>query len=115
MLRRTDILGVPVSAVDMEGAAAVYCVVAAPSYPAQAPLQLDPKLPPIFREASDLGLALGTGQIETHMVVLHSRTIAAAVVDRLGLWQDPEFQRPPGLGLLARITGRIACPLADRG
>lgn len=85
---------------------AIYYAVASPSYRAQAQLQLDPKLPQIFRAAGDLGLALDTGQIETHMVVLRSRAIAGAVVDRLGLWEDPEFRRASGLGLLSRLTGR---------
>jgi uncharacterized protein involved in exopolysaccharide biosynthesis len=69
-------------------------------------LLLDPKLPQIFREASDLGLAVDTGQIETHMVVLRSRAIALSVVDRLELWKTPEFQRPNGQGLLSRLLAR---------
>ena len=81
---------------------AVYYALAVASYRAQAQLMLDPKLPQIFREASDLGLTVDTGQIETHMVVLKSRAIATAVVDRLRLWEDPEFQRQPSrFGLLS--------------
>lgn len=87
-------------------AALIYFVVTAPSYRAQAQLLLDPKLPQIFREASDLGLAVDTGQIETHMVVLRSRAIALSVVDRLELWKTPEFQRANGQGLLSRLLGR---------
>ncbi|MFN4140731.1 Wzz/FepE/Etk N-terminal domain-containing protein [Aestuariivirga sp.] len=77
------------------GVAAAYYFVTPPTYRAQAQLLLDPKLPQIFREASDLGLNVDSAQIETHMVALKSRTVAAAVVDRLALWNDPEFQRRP--------------------
>lgn len=91
--------------------ATAYYAVAVPSYRAQAQLMLDPKLPQIFREASDLGLSVDTGQIETHMVVLKSRVIASAVVARLGLVKDPEFQRNPSrFGLLTRLTGRNPAP-----
>jgi len=89
-------------------AALVYFMVTAPSYRAQAQLLLDPKLPQIFREASDLGLVVDTGQIETHMVVLRSRAIALSVVDRLELWKTPEFQRADGQGLLSRLLGRTS-------
>jgi uncharacterized protein involved in exopolysaccharide biosynthesis len=87
-------------------AAVIYLVMTEPTYRAQAQLLLDPKLPQIFREASDLGLVVDTGQIETHMVVLRSRAIALSVVDRLELWKSPEFQRPNGQGLLSRLLGR---------
>jgi uncharacterized protein involved in exopolysaccharide biosynthesis len=73
--------------------AALYYAIAPVAYRAQAQLLLDPRLPQIFREASDLGLNVDTGQIETHMVVLKSRAIATAVVNRLDLSKDPEFQR----------------------
>lgn len=87
-------------------AALAYFVMTEPTYRAQAQLLLDPKLPQIFREASDLGLAVDTGQIETHMVVLRSRDIALSVVDRLQLWKTPEFQRPSGQGLLSGLLAR---------
>lgn len=74
---------------------AAYYLLAPTTYRAEAQLLLDPKLPQIFREASDLGLNVDTGQIETHMVVLKSRAIALAVVKRLDLSKDPEFQRGP--------------------
>lgn len=81
---------------------ALYYSITPTVYRAQAQLLLDPKLPQIFREASDLGLNVDTGQIETHMVVLKSRAIALAVVKRLNLSQDPEFQkRASGLGLVS--------------
>lgn len=86
--------------------ATAYYTVTAPTYRAQAQLLLDPKIPQIFREASDLGLAVDTGQIETHMVVLKSRAIASAVVNRLELWNDPDFQKQAGSGLLSRIMGK---------
>jgi uncharacterized protein involved in exopolysaccharide biosynthesis len=83
-----------------------YYATAVPSYRAEAQLMLDPKLPQFFRDASDLGLAVDTGQIETHMVVLRSRGIAGAVVDRLKLWNDPDFQRTPSRFRLSRLLGR---------
>ena len=88
--------------------ALAYFVMAEPSYRAQAQLLLDPKLPQIFQEASDLGLAVDTGQIETHMVVLRARAIALAVVDKLELWKSPEFQRSSGQGLFSRMLGKPA-------
>jgi uncharacterized protein involved in exopolysaccharide biosynthesis len=85
---------------------AVYFVLAPVTYRAQAQLLLDPRLPQIFREASDLGLNVDTGQIETHMVVLKSRTIALAVVNRLDLPKDLEFQKqPPRFGFLPFLSG----------
>ena len=84
----------------------LYYLLAPTTYRAQAQLLLDPKLPQIFREASDLGLTVDTGQIETHMVVLKSRAIALAVVNRLDLSKDPEFQKPPSrLGLTSFLFG----------
>lgn len=85
---------------------ALYYAMAVPSYRAEAQLMLDPKLPQIFREASDLGLAVDTGQIETHMVVLRSRGIATAVVNRLKLWEYAEFQRKPSRFGLSALLGR---------
>lgn len=67
------------------------------TYKAQAQLLFDPKLPSIFREASDLGLTVDTGQVETHIVALKSRAIALSVVKRLNLANDPEFQSKPAL------------------
>lgn len=81
--------------------AALYYAIAPVTYRAQAQLLLDPRLPQIFREASDLGLNVDTGQIETQMVVLKSRVIALAVVNALDLSKDPEFQaRPSRLGFI---------------
>lgn len=92
--------------------AALYYAVAPVTYRAQAQLLLDPRLPQIFREASDLGLNVDTGQIETHMVVLKSRAIALAVVKRLDLTKDPEFQaRPSRLAFIPFLAG--AKPAAD--
>ena len=71
---------------------AVYYFLATPTYRAQAQLLLDPKLPQVFREANDLGMTIDTGQIETHMVALKSRSIAENVVRNLTLWKYPEFQ-----------------------
>lgn len=81
----------------------LYLFLTPATYRAEAQLLLDPKLPQIFREASDMGLNVDTGQIETHMVAIRSRTIALAVVKRLELWKDPHFQRRPSL--LSRVTG----------
>jgi uncharacterized protein involved in exopolysaccharide biosynthesis len=86
--------------------AALYYAIAPISYRAQAQLLLDPRLPQIFREASDLGLNVDTGQIETHMVVLKSRAIALSVVNRLDLSKDPEFQkRPSRLSFIPFVSG----------
>lgn len=86
--------------------AVLYYAIAPVTYRAQAQLLLDPRLPQIFREASDLGLNVDTGQIETHMVVLKSRAIALAVVNRLDLTKDPEFQkRPSRFGFLPFLSG----------
>ncbi len=92
---------------------AVYFVMTPNTYRAQAQLLLDPKLPEIFREASDLGLNVDTGQIETHMVVLKSRQIALAVVTRLGLDKDPEFQKRPMWPGLSTIFGAPRSVQAD--
>lgn len=75
--------------------ASLYYLLAPTTYSAQAQLMFDPKLPSIFREASDLGLNVDSGQVETHIVALKSRAIALAVVKKLGLANDPEFQRKP--------------------
>jgi len=84
---------------------ASYFILMPSTYRAQTQLQLDTKLPQIFREASDLGLNIDTGQIETHMVALRSRAIATSVVRRLELWKDPNFQRYPSV--LDRLLIRI--------
>lgn len=92
---------------------ATYFALAPTMYRAQAQLLLDPKLPEIFREASDLGLNVDTGQIETHMVVLKSRTIAMAVVNKLGLMNDPDFQKPKARFSFQSLIGRSSTAKPD--
>ena len=80
--------------VDRGIAGVLYYLITPPITVRRRSFYSDPKLPQIFREAGDLGQNLDSAQIETHIVALKSRAIALAVVNRLKLWNDPEFQEP---------------------
>lgn len=69
-----------------------YLFLAEPRYTGQAQVIVDTRLPQILRDPSVESSAAPEGVlIETHMVSLRSRTIAADVIARLGLVGDESF------------------------
>ena len=84
-------------------AAALYLLLAPPIYTARAQLLIDPKLPQLLREgAGDSNLQIDSPQVESQIAVLRSSEVALAVVDKLGLLDNPEFQGRPGPFSLSR-------------
>ena len=69
-----------------------YLAVAEPVFKARTEIIIDPKMPQILREQTgEISFSMDTAQVESQMAVLRSEKIAATVVDRLNLMNDPEF------------------------
>ncbi|MGC1304247.1 MAG: polysaccharide biosynthesis tyrosine autokinase [Caulobacteraceae bacterium] len=67
------------------------------------------KIDPTVRREIDANTPNATGMpdqavVDTEVAIMHSRAIAEAVVDKLGLAGDPEFSTPK-VGLLKRLAG----------
>ncbi|MCS0501280.1 AAA family ATPase [Ancylobacter mangrovi] len=83
-------------AVAIAGAAAfAYVKTATPLYTARAQLLVDPKSSQPTREELQSS-AIDAAQIESQLVVLRSERIARAVIEQLGLLDNPAFMKPPG-------------------
>jgi uncharacterized protein involved in exopolysaccharide biosynthesis len=83
--------------------AVLYLLFAQPTYTARAQLLIDLKLPQFLQGSSaEPGYGLDASQLESHIVLLQSERVATAVINKLGLLQESEFQYKPGLftGLL---------------
>jgi uncharacterized protein involved in exopolysaccharide biosynthesis len=88
------------------GAGLLYLLMAQPSYRADAQIVIDPRGLGVMRDSSgEVGNTLDSSQIETHIVALKSRAIAEAVIGKLKLQDDPEFQGGASGGLPA-LLGR---------
>lgn len=75
--------------------AVAYILTAAPLYTASGQLLIDVKVPQLATEQwREVGTALDSAQIESQIAVLRSEHVARAVVQRLGLLQDPKFTTP---------------------
>jgi uncharacterized protein involved in exopolysaccharide biosynthesis len=75
--------------------AVVYVLTAVPLYTANGQLLIDLKIPHLATEQwRETGMVLDSAQIESQIAVLRSEPVAIAVVDRLGLLDDPSFSGP---------------------
>lgn len=84
-----------------------YVMVAEPVFRARTEIIIDPKMPQVLREQTgEISFSMDTAQVESQMAVLRSEKIAAAVVDRLNLMNDPEFQ-PRRRSLFELIADRL--------
>ncbi len=91
-------------------AAAVYVTLAEPIYTARLQLIIDPKTAQLLREQTgELDVTFDTAQVESQIAVLRSEKIAMAIVERLDLKDDNEFQGG-GAGMLAGLTRLLGLP-----
>jgi uncharacterized protein involved in exopolysaccharide biosynthesis len=85
------------------GVALLYLLFAQPIYTARAQLLVDLKLPQFLQGSSaEAGYGLDASQLESHIVLLQSERVATAVINKLGLLKDKEFQS--GSGPLSWLT-----------
>lgn len=73
-------------------AACVYLFFATPIFIARSQILIDPKTPILREQTGEVNFSLDSAQVESHIAVLRSEKIAAAVIAKLGLQDDPEFQ-----------------------
>ena len=74
-------------------AAALYVLLAQPLFTARVQLLIDPKLPQPLRESpSEQSYYLDSPQVDSQIAVLRSEELALAVIKKLGLLEDPEYQ-----------------------
>lgn len=72
-----------------------YLYFASPTYTAQTQILIDPGLPNVLRDQTiEPPMAMDSQQAETEIAVLRSERVASAVIDRLNLADDPEFNAP---------------------
>lgn len=84
-----------------------YVMVTEPVFRARTEIIIDPKMPQMLREQTgEISFSMDTAQVESQMAVLRSEKIAAAVVDRLNLMNDPEFE-PRRWSLWVAIADRL--------
>jgi len=87
-------------------AVVLYAAQSTPLYYAAGTVLIEPKRENLARtEQTPEGMPPDTSAIDTQVEVLRSPALAEAVVRKLNLHQDPEFQ-PRAAGMIARLTGR---------
>lgn len=73
--------------------ALLYVLLVAPTFTARTQLLIDPKTPQALRDGlGEASLALDSSQVESQIAVLRSSEVALAVIARLKLMDEPEFQ-----------------------
>jgi capsular exopolysaccharide synthesis family protein len=82
--------------------AAAYTFTAVPLYTARTQIIIDPSLPQTLRDQNSSGIfSIDNAQVESQLEVLRSEKIAATVIDKLKLGDNPAFSGGPP-SLLAR-------------
>ncbi len=71
--------------------AVIYVATAAPKYTATTELMTDTKRSPAYGTAGTPDTSVDMVVVESQIETLKSEKIALAVIDKLRLWQDPEF------------------------
>ncbi|QHP68739.1 hypothetical protein EI171_16555 [Bradyrhizobium sp. LCT2] len=80
------------------GIAILYLIIVVPTFTAKAQLLVNSKL--TFADAAALSTV-----VESQIAVIKSESIAIAVIEKLGLAQDPEFATGQGSGMISRLLG----------
>lgn len=96
------------------GMAIVYLAVAKPQYTASTSIFIDPRSRKILPEElvqSNLGSDLVL--VESQLAIIGSDSVLKRVVTKMDLTADPEFNSPPGTGLLASIKEFIRGPAQE--
>lgn len=80
-----------------------YILTSDPIYTARTQILIEPNIPQILNQQSEINLSLDTSQVETQLAVLRSDKIANMVIDQLDLENNPNFTSPLGAPLGVRI------------
>lgn len=73
--------------------AVIYLLLALPAYTARTQLLIDPRMPQPLREGlGDVAVNIDSAQIESQIAVLRSSELAYAVIDKLDLTNNADFQ-----------------------
>jgi uncharacterized protein involved in exopolysaccharide biosynthesis len=80
------------------GVATLYLVIAVPTFTAKALLIVN-------SNATLLDAAAVSTVVESQIGIIKSESIASAVIETLGLAQDPEFATGQGSGMISRLLG----------
>ncbi|WLA54599.1 Wzz/FepE/Etk N-terminal domain-containing protein [Bradyrhizobium diazoefficiens] len=78
--------------------AILYLIIVAPTFTAKAQLLVNSKVPVV--DAAALSTV-----VESQISIIKSESIATAVIEKLGLAQDPEFETGQGSGVISRLLG----------
>jgi len=80
-----------------------YIVTGDPIYTARTQILIEPKIPQLLNQQSEINLSLDTSQVETQIAVLRSEKIANMVIDELDLVNNPKFTSLAGAPLSVRF------------
>jgi uncharacterized protein involved in exopolysaccharide biosynthesis len=80
------------------GIAILYLIIAVPTFTAKALLMVNSK-------ATSADAAAVSTTVESQIGIIRSESIASAVIEKLGLAQDPEFATGQGGGMISRLLG----------
>jgi capsular exopolysaccharide synthesis family protein len=92
--------------------AIIYVATASPKYTATTELMTDTKRSPAYGTAGTPDTSVDMVVVESQIETLKSDKIALAVIDKLKLWQDPEFIAKRSL--LSYIVGLFRAPGAKK-
>jgi uncharacterized protein involved in exopolysaccharide biosynthesis len=80
------------------GIAILYLITAVPTFTAKAQLLVNSK-------ATVVDASAVSTVVESQIAIIKSESIASAVIEKLGLAQDPEFATGQGSGMISRLLG----------
>jgi uncharacterized protein involved in exopolysaccharide biosynthesis len=80
------------------GIATLYLITVVPTFTAKAEIIVNPKETPADPAAVST-------IVESQIAIIKSESIASAVIEKLGLAQDPEFLTGQGIGMISRLLG----------
>jgi uncharacterized protein involved in exopolysaccharide biosynthesis len=80
------------------GIAVLYLITAVPTFTAKAQLLVNSK-------ATVVDASAVPTVVESQVAIIKSESIASAVIEKLGLAQDPEFATGQGSGMISRLLG----------
>jgi len=98
-------------------AAGIYLKTATPTYTGQVKILLINQKAAFVQQQSLVTEApIDSVQIETQLQILKSKAVAASVIQKLRLYDDPDFKPAPRMhALFRKIRGWLSMPLLDAG
>lgn len=96
------------------GIAIAYLAVAKPVYTASTSIFIDPRSRKILpEELLQTNLGSDLVLVESQLAIIGSDSVLKRVVDKMDLVNDPEFNAPPGSGLLSQVKAFIRGPAQE--